>query len=73
MDEKYIEMAEGQTLAEVDKGLARIREQLPTGYGPEFCETCEEPVPEVRRQHGFRHCKDCAEHAEKQARFSRRR
>lgn len=31
------------------------------GYGPEFCEACDEDMHEVRRAYGFKICVPCKE------------
>ena len=34
------------------------------GYGPEFCSTCDEDMPLVRREYGFRVCVPCKQASE---------
>jgi len=48
---------------------ARIEQRPP--YGPEECGQCGEEMPDVRRQHGFRLCIECATLRERQSKFRR--
>lgn len=38
------------------------------GYGPEFCDWCEDDMPDVRRAYGYRFCTPCA--ADRERRMS---
>lgn len=50
-----------------DTAVEQIRSRLPEAgsLGPEFCIQCEDEIPMVRRQHGFRKCVFCAEKEER--------
>ena len=61
MDEWQYEMANKVTDAARDKQLEELRESMPTGEGPEFCETCEDDMHPVRRAHGYNLCVTCQE------------
>ncbi|WP_024562202.1 DksA/TraR family C4-type zinc finger protein [Franconibacter helveticus 513] len=45
----------------VEDAVARARRDLPTGESLEFCELCDEPIPEARRKAipGVRLCVNC--------------
>lgn len=46
-------------------------EQQPPAYGPEECDQCGDEMPDVRWQHGFRLCIECATLCERQSKFRR--
>lgn len=57
----------------VDDAVARARRELPTGESLEFCELCDAPIPEARRQAipGVKLCVACQQKEdERRARFS---
>lgn len=64
--------------ATVNDALERVRQSLPQGESAQFCEECDEPIPEPRRQAlpGVRYCIACQEMLEKESKatalFNRR-
>lgn len=57
----------------IEDAIARARSQLPRGESLQYCEECDAPIPEARRQAvpGVRLCVKCqAEHDREQAAFS---
>ena len=59
--------------ATVKDAIARARSRLPKGEGLRRCESCDEPIPEARRQAlpGVRLCVACQEaHDRDEAAFS---
>ncbi|TXI27240.1 MAG: DksA/TraR family C4-type zinc finger protein [Aquipseudomonas alcaligenes] len=57
----------------IEDAVARARSQLPRGESLQYCEECDAPIPEARRQAvpGVRLCVKCqAEHDREQAAFS---
>lgn len=59
-----------QERLEKEQALRARIEQWPP-YGPEECDQCGEEMPDVRRQHGFRLCIECATLRERQSKFRR--
>ena len=53
----------------VDEAVQRARSQLPQGDSLAFCEECDEPIPEARRQAlpGVRLCITCQSSADQSA------
>lgn len=53
----------------VDEAVQRARSQLPQGDSLAFCEECDEPIPEARRQAlpGVRLCIICQSAADQSA------
>ncbi|MAB25076.1 DksA/TraR family C4-type zinc finger protein [Pseudomonas neustonica] len=53
----------------VDEAVQRARSQLPQGDSLAFCEECDEPIPEARRQAlpGVRLCITCQSAADQSA------
>ena len=53
----------------VDEAVQRARSQLPKGESLAFCEECDEPIPEARRQAlpGVRLCVACQSAADQSA------
>lgn len=51
---------------DVDQGVSVARNQVPdpSEVGPPFCPVCEEPIPDGRRNLGYKRCVECAECAE---------
>jgi RNA polymerase-binding transcription factor DksA len=39
------------------------------GYGPEFCEICDAPMPAVRREYGYTLCVSCKSKSESGKRY----
>lgn len=58
-----------QERLEKEQALKARYEQKPPPYGPEECAQCGEEMPDVRRQHGFRLCIECATLRERQSKF----
>lgn len=56
-----------------DCSLAALRAAIPKGHGPSHCLQCGEPMPDVRRQHGYRVCTLCQEEIELRGKFVMRR
>ncbi|MEH6564381.1 MAG: DksA/TraR family C4-type zinc finger protein [Halopseudomonas sp.] len=56
----------------VDEAVQRARSQLPRGESLQFCEACDEPIPEARRQAlpGVRLCVSCQSAADQQSKAS---
>ncbi len=57
----------------VEDAVSRARSQLPRGESAEFCDACEQPIPQARREAvpGVRFCVACqSERDEDQKRFS---
>lgn len=54
--------------ASVDSAVERARSRMPVGESLEFCEDCEEPIPEARRQAlpGVRCCVRCQQERDEQ-------
>lgn len=55
--------------ASVEDALARAKNNMPTGESAEFCELCDEPIPEARRvaMPGVQMCIQCQSEEEKKA------
>ena len=53
--------------ATVNDALERARQALPRGESAEYCEECDEAIPELRRKAlpGVRYCVTCQEMLEK--------
>lgn len=57
----------------IEDAVARARRDLPTGESVEFCEECDERIPEARRKAipGVRLCVNCQQKKDlKNAKFS---
>ena len=56
-----------QIQATINDAIDRAKRALPTGESAYFCEECEVPIPEARRQAmpGVRYCVNCQEELEK--------
>ncbi len=56
----------------IDDAVERARQQLPQGPSAEFCENCDEPIPEGRRQAipGVQLCIACQTLKDKEANYS---
>ncbi|WP_312952452.1 DksA/TraR family C4-type zinc finger protein [Superficieibacter sp.] len=57
----------------IEDAVARARRDLPKGESIEFCEECDEPIPEARRKAipGVRLCVNCQQKKDlKNAKFS---
>ncbi|MDN6318148.1 MAG: DksA/TraR family C4-type zinc finger protein [Marinobacter sp.] len=54
--------------ASVEDAVAEARSRLSTGESAEFCEECDNPIPEARRKAipGVRLCVNCQAELEKQ-------
>ncbi len=68
---------DGAVQDQIDAGIQdavqHARQHLPRGKSREFCEQCEEPIPEARQKAipGVRLCVECQSELEKhQSRFS---
>ena len=62
------EAVQEQIDATVDAAVQLAKSRLPRGESATYCENCEEPVPEARRQAmpGVRYCVNCQAEIEKQ-------
>lgn len=71
MDEKYLEMAEALTAAEVTSGLSSVRANLQKQTHPDFdgkhCvqEDCGDEIPKLRLDAGRVRCTECESRLEK--------
>lgn len=60
-----------QERLEKEQALKARFVQKPLPYGPEECDQCGDEMPDIRRQHGFRLCVECATLRERQSKFRR--
>lgn len=56
----------------IDDAVQRARQQLPQGPSGEFCENCDEPIPQGRREAipGVQLCIACQTLADQEAAYS---
>ena len=54
----------------IDDAARRARESLPKGESAEFCQECDEPIPQARREAlpGVRLCVECQSELEREQR-----
>lgn len=57
-----------QIEATINDAIERAKRALPSGESLEFCEECDAPIPQARREaiKGVRHCIACQQALEKQ-------
>lgn len=65
-----VDLANDRILADLEARIAAAR--APKERGPEECEDCEAPMPELRRGMGLRVCVECAEISERRRRVGLR-
>lgn len=60
--ERHLEREEENLEKLRDRQIDSVRSKVPPAgaVGPEFCEQCEDEMPEGRRNLGYRICVECA-------------